>query len=251
MTLEHDLRGLAAGFPETPVLAPRVVAAAERASASRRRRRRVTLLALALVLLVPATALAVSGDLRDRVLETFGLRDVKITAVSRLPELGADVRRLELGARISLEKARRDLERDVSPPAVLGAPDGIFEEQLESGFDITFLYEPRTTAERIGVRRRVLVSVVRGKIEKTVIGKTVPSTTTRAGFDLDGTPALLLTGAPHMMVLFRAPDGVSDQTYTRLAGTTLLWQREATLIRIEGELPRARLVAIARSVAGA
>ena len=120
MTLEHDLRALADGFPETPALAPRVVAAAQRASAGRRRRRRVALLAFALLLLVPATALAVSGDLRDRVLETFGLRDVKITAVTRLPELGADVRRLELGPRISLEQARRDLGRDVSPPTVLG-----------------------------------------------------------------------------------------------------------------------------------
>ena len=52
-----------------------------------------------------------------------------------------------------------------------------------------------------------------------------------------------------MMVLFRAPDGSFDQTYTRLAGTTLLWQRDAVLIRVEGELPRARLIAIARSVA--
>ena len=251
MTLEHDLRALADGFPETPALAPRVVAAAQRASAGRRRRRRVALLAFALLLLVPATALAVSGDLRDRVLETFGLRDVKITAVTRLPELGADVRRLELGPRISLEQARRDLGRDVSPPTVLGRPDGIFEERLESGVDITFLYEPSTTAERIGVRRRVLVSVVRGTIEKTIIGKTVPSATRRTFVEIDGRPALLLTGAPHMMVLFRAPDGVFDQTYTRLAGTTLLWQRDDTLIRVEGEIPRARLIAIARSVAGA
>ena len=72
------------------------------------------MLALAVLLLVPATALAVSGDLRDRVLETFGLRDVKITAVTRLPELGADVRRLELGPRISLEKARSGLQVIVS-----------------------------------------------------------------------------------------------------------------------------------------
>ena len=65
---------------------------------------------------------------------------------------------------------------------------------------------------------------------------------------IDGEYALLLTGAPHMMVLFRAPGGGVDQTYTRLAGTTLLWQREAVLIRVEGELPRARLIAIARSL---
>ena len=38
------------------------------------------------------------------------------------------------------------------------------------------------------------------------------------------------------------------ETYTRLVGTTLLWQRGPLLIRIEGSLPRARLVAIARSI---
>ena len=249
MTLERDLRSLADGFPETPALAPRVLAQAQRASANRRRRRRVTLLAFAVFLLVPATALAVSGDLRDRVLETFGLRDVKITTVSRLPELGADVRRLQLGPRISLAKAREDLGVDVSPPTALGKPDGIFEDLLESGVDITFLYEPRTTDERIGVRRRVLVSVVRGTIDKTVIGKTVDATTKKTPLVIDGEFALLLTGAPHMMVLFRSPDGGYDQTYARLAGTTLLWQRENVLVRVEGELPRARLIAIARSVA--
>jgi hypothetical protein len=249
MTLERDLRALAEGFPEAPELAHRVLPAAQQASAKRGRRRRVALLAFALFLLVPATALAVSSDLRDRVLETFGLRDVTITAVSRLPELGADVRRLQLGPRISLAKARSDLKLAVSPPTALGAPDGIFEERLESGVDITFLYEPRTTDERIGVRRRVLVSVVRGTIEKTVIGKTIASATKATPLLIDGESALLLTGAPHMMVLFRAPGGSFDQTYTRLAGTTLLWQRKEVLIRVEGELPRARLIAIARSVA--
>ena len=114
--------------------------------------------------------------------------------------------------------------------------------------DVTFLYEPRTVAARIGVRRRVLVSVVRGTIEKTVLGKTVAPGDAGARSSIDGGPALLLTGAPHMMVLFRARRRV-DATYTRLAGTTLLWQRGDPLVRVEGDLPRARLVAIARSVA--
>ena len=109
MTLEHDLRALADGFPEPPALAPRVLVAAQRASANRRRRRRVALLAFAVALLVPATALAVSGDLRDRVLKAFGLRDVKITVVQRLPDLGPEARSLQLGPRVSLAQARRDL----------------------------------------------------------------------------------------------------------------------------------------------
>ncbi len=247
MTLERDLRALADGFPEAPELAPRVLAAVQRAGAQRRSRRRIAVLALALLLLVPATALAVSSDLRDRVLDSFGLRDVKVTQVTRLPELGPDARRLLLGPRISLARARRDLELAVGAPRALGAPDGIYEEQLRAGVDITFLYEPETVSSRIGVRKRVLVSVVRGTIEKTVLGKTIALATKATPFQLDGSPALLLTGAPHMMVLFRAQNTI-DQVFTRLAGTTLLWQRDAVLIRVEGSLSRAQLVAIARSV---
>jgi hypothetical protein len=224
-----------------------VLIAGQRASTRRRSRRRVAVLALALVLLVPATALAVSGDLRERVLRTFGLRDVTITEVTRLPELGPDARRLQLGPEVSLARARRDLAAPVSAPGVLGAPDGIYALPLDSGLEVTFLYEPETVAARIGVRRRVLVSVVRGTISKTVIGKTMAGATKATPLDLDGDPALLLTGAPHMMVVYGRSDGGFGQTYTRLAGTTLLWQRGGLLIRIEGSLSRSRLIDIARS----
>ena len=147
MTLERDLRALADGFPEPPAARP--ARARGRPAGARRRGAGAgasRLLALALFLLVPATALAVSRDLRDRVLETFGLRDVKVTRVTRLPAVGADVRRLELGPRISLAQARTELRLRVGPPTALGAPDGIFEERCESGVDVTFLYQPRTAA---------------------------------------------------------------------------------------------------------
>ncbi len=247
MTLEHDLRALAGNFPEAPQLAPRVLAAVGGATARRRRRRRIAVLALALFLLVPATALAVSGDLRDRVLDVFGLRDVKITAVQRLPEAGPEARQLQLGPRVSPARARRDLNLAVRPPSVLGAPDGIFEDRLRTGVEVTFLYQPATVAERIGVHERVLVSIVRGSIGKTILGKTVVGATKATTFEIDGGAALLLTGHTHLLVVIRAR-GRLDQVYTRLAGTTLLWQRPELLIRVEGNLPRARLVAIARSL---
>ena len=117
--------------------------------------------------------------------------------------------------------------------------------------DITFLYEPSTAAERIGVRRRVLVSVVRGTIDKTIIGKTVASATKRTlARDRRRPGAAPDRASAHDGALPRTGRRF-DQTYTRLAGTTLLWQRDDLLIRVEGDLPRARLIAIARSVAGA
>ncbi len=247
MTLERDLRALAAGLPEPPDLTPRVLAAVQSAAARRRRRRLVASAALAVLLLVPATALAVSSDLRDRVLETFGLRDVTVTRVRELPPLGPEARRLDLGTRVSLARARTSLQLRVDPPSVLGAPDAVFEALLESGVDVTFLYEPPTVGERLGVRERVLVSIVRGTFEKRFIGKTAGQATNVEQFAIDGGRALLLTGEPHIVIFFRRGAGV-DRVMTRLAGTTLLWQRRAMLVRIEGTLPRARLIAIARSL---
>ena len=200
----HDARARPArprrGFPEAPQLAPRVLAAVGGATARRRRRRRIAVLALALFLLVPATALAVSGDLRDRVLDAFGLRDVKITSVQRLPEAGPEARQLQLGPRVSPARARRDLNLAVRPPSVLGAPDGTFEDRLWTGVEVTFLYQPATVAERIGVHERVLVSIVRGSIGKTILGKTVVGATKATTFEIDGGAALLLTGHTHLLV---------------------------------------------------
>ena len=247
MTLERDLRILAQDFPETPELASGVLAAVGAASARRRRRRLVAVLAFALLLLVPATALAVSPDLRDRVLDAFGLRNVRIERVTHLPSVEADARELELGTRVSLQRAQAALGARIGPPAALGAPDGIFEDPLQGGVDVTFLYQPPTVAERLGPRQRVLVSAVRGTLDAQVLGKTLAQATRVQRLRIDGGQAVLVTGEPHIVVLFRRANAL-DTTYTRLAGTTLLWQRGDLLVRVEGDLPAARLIGIARSL---
>lgn len=246
MTLERDLRALADGFPEAPELAPRVAIAMQRASL-RRRRRRIAVLALALALLVPATALAVSPDLRNRVLETFGLRGVKVERVERLPAVSPEARRLQLGTRLSLQRARAALQLRVHPPSVLGTPTAIYQELLEAGVAVTFLYEPRTVSARIGVRKRVLVTMLRGTFDEQLLGKTLGFASSVEELEIDGGRALLLTGPAHLVLFYRRGAGIG-RTTTRLAGTTLLWQRRAMIVRIEGDLPRARLIAIARSL---
>ena len=145
MTLERDLRALAAGFPDPPALVPGVSAGIARAS-RRRRRRRVAVLALALFLLVPATVLAVSPDLRHRVLETFGLRNAKVEVVEQLPAVppaAPGVSSLQLGSLTTLQQARNDLRLRIDPPAALGRPDAIYSDQLKTGAEVSFLYEPR------------------------------------------------------------------------------------------------------------
>jgi hypothetical protein len=246
MTLERDLRALGAGLPDPPELAPRVRIAVQQASARRRRRRRIAVLALALALLVPATALAVSPDLRNRVLETFGLRGVKVERVEKLPAVGPDARRLQLGSRVSLQQAQRALQLRVHPPSALGTPDAIFAEHPPTGVSVSFLYEPRTVGARLGVRKRVLVSMLRGELDEQLLGKTVARATQVRHLRIAGGQALLITGVPHLVVFF-PHEGTFGQMRTRLAGPTLLWQRGALIVRVEGDLPGARLVAIART----
>ncbi|MDP9257340.1 MAG: hypothetical protein M3Q31_12380 [Actinomycetota bacterium] len=245
MTLERELRDLAAGLPDPPDITSRVLVAMRERSA-RRRRRRVVFLAIAVFLLAPATALAFSPDLRDRVLETFGLRSVTVERVKHIPTVSPAARSLQLGSRISLTQARSALQVRFHSPRALGAPDAIFEDDLQAGVDVTLLYEPGTVAARLGVHRRVLVSILRGTLDKQLIGKTIGTATTARQFRLDGGQALLLTGQPHIVVIFRHGSTI-ETTSTRLAGNTLLWQRRALLVRIEGNLREARLIAIARS----
>ena len=134
------------------------------------------MLALALFLLVPATVLAVSPDLRHRVLETFGLRNAKVEVVEQLPAVppaAPGVSSLQLGSLTTLQQARSDLRLRIDPPTALGRPDAIYEDQLKTGAEVTFLYEPRTVAARLGVRKRVLVSVLRGAFDPDFLGKMV------------------------------------------------------------------------------
>ena len=249
MTLERELRALGSGLPDPPALVPGVSAGIARAS-RRRRRRRVAALALALFLLVPATVLAVSPDLRHRVLETFGLRNAKVEVVEQLPPLPPappDVSGLELGSLTTLQQARNELHVRINPPTALGRPDAVYSDQLKTGAEVSLLYEPSTVAARIGVRTRVLVSVLRGAFNTDFLGKMVTKDTKVTRLKIGGDDALLISGGPLHLVFFQRA-GTFDETHGRLAGTTLLWQRRALLIRIEGELSGARLLAIARSL---
>ena len=144
--------------------------------------------------------------------------------------------------------ARRDLKLALRAPSALGAADGIFEERLDSGVDVTFLYEPRTVERRLGVRKRVIVSILRGKIEKTILGKTIPPSTKTIPLEIEGSAALLLTGYPHLLVMFRAPGGGSTRPTPGLSARPSCGSGAHCWYASRAACPRARLVAIARSI---
>ena len=204
MTLERDLRALAAGFPDPPALVPGVSAGIARAS-RRRRRRRVAVLALALFLLVlrprsrsrPTSVTACS--------RRSGCAMSKVEVVEQLPAVppaAPGVSSLQLGSLTTLQEARNELRLRIDPPTALGRPDAIYRDELKTGAEVTFLYEPRTVAARFGVRKRVLVSVLRGAFNPDFLGKMVTRQTKVTRLKIGSDDALLiLPGGPALRVL--------------------------------------------------
>lgn len=221
--LERELRALRVEWPETPDLAAAVLPRLEPRRANRRRRGRWVAAAVALLL----GGVAAVEPARSAVLELLGLKSVRIerrepTATPTATPAGSD---LGLGEPVA---------RSPYPaPAELGAPDAIFRD----GDFVTRVY---------GDPPEILVSQAPATVAP-YIQKSVGQGARLERLRIDGAPAYFISGAPHGVAI--EPEG-GDVRFDeqRLAGNTLLVEREGQLIRIEGELERARAVAIARSI---
>lgn len=243
--LERALRELRIDWPETPDIAGAVAARLEprtgTAHPSRPGRRPwLRRAALALVLLIGGVAAV--PDARSAVLEFLGLESVKIERREPAPTRSFG-QELDLGRAVTLAEARRRSGMSLAPPSVLGTPDGVFHGELPfDGGRVSFVYGSAG-------RPDVLVQLMRAQVTP-FIEKTAGAGTDVERLEVDGAPAFFLSGEPHGVVIGRR-DGndviVEDQ---RLAGSTLLVERDDVLIRIEGAISRERAVAIARSIGG-
>lgn len=222
--LERELRDLAAAiaFPDTPEIAANVRVALR--SAPRRARSRRTFVVLAVALAAVAAGLAAVPQARTSILHLFGIGEVKIEFVDRLPEVRP-------GASLHLGKAvaPADAPFPLLQPSLLGQPDGIYR----SGAAVTLLYGTR---ERV----RALVTEIAESGFTPAVGKKLAAAGTRVAFvAVKGSPgpALWITGEPHVV---RLPGGPP-----RLATNTLIWTRGRLTIRLEGAgtLQQARAIA--------
>jgi hypothetical protein len=230
-----------ADWPATPALADGVRAAIEaqpavggrpgpRAWWRSRGRSRRPLLAALLALLVGGAVVAAPGA-GSGLLERLGLRNATVTKVERLPATALG-RRLRLGERSTLAGARRIAGFDLRRPAALGPPREVY---VDAGV-VTFLYRARGGAP-------MLFTQVPGSTGPYV-QKFVTEDTRRVR--VDGVPGLLLRG-PHA-VFFDARGAATGVQEARLAKSTLMWERDGLLLRLEAEQPLGELLRIARSV---
>jgi hypothetical protein len=224
-------------WPPTPDLAGPVLA---RVAAEPRRRRAPALrlrlapvaAAVAAALLALAVALAASPAVRARLADWLGVGTVRIQRVERLPDIGPAAG-LGLGERTSLAAARRRTGLDVPVVRALGAPDAVYVQAGGSAVSLVYVARPGLPPSTNGIGALLSVLPAGGllPVQKLVAGG-VPITQVR----IRGARGYFI-GGEHV---FGPPQ--------RLAGRTLLWARDGVTYRLEGALPRATAVRLARSV---
>jgi hypothetical protein len=250
--LERALRlvGEDLAFPEAPDVTEAVLA---RLGPPTRRRlpgsRRVLVVALAALALALAAALAVPPA-RTAILDFFGLGGATVQRVETLPAVPRSTSRaLDLGRPVRLLDGRPDVELpEVLVSRTLGPPDAAYASAESYGTRLTLVYAPGDgVPESPYTGVGILVGQFVGEADEGLVDKLVAGGTRVGRVRVGPYPALWLEGGPHA-VLFHGDDEAVFADAGRLAGNTLLVERDDVLVRIEGELDRGRAIAIAESL---
>jgi hypothetical protein len=245
--VEHRLRRLGSTLRSelaTRDIAPAVVDTLrrERAAGTARSPRRVKRIAAMLTIGVVATTSTAWA------LKTL-LFDGGAVTVHRGPAPSSSVppvRGVRLGGRVSLERARARAGfvaphvswLDASPTAWV---DGAVPEQL------SLSYPPGGALPEVkGTGLGLLVQTFAGDGHE-VIRKYLTTSSNSARVRIDGTDAVFLSGGEHTL-FYLLPDGSYRSVLGRLVGNALILRHGALTVRIEAQLPLARLVEIARSL---
>jgi hypothetical protein len=218
------------GSALTAAVMTRVAALPETSTALRRipRPRRSLVLVVTAVLL----ALLVTPPVRAAVADWFGFAGVVVRHDSS-PRPSPAPPPPTAGTTMSLDQARRLVSFEVAVPADLGAPDGVEVSADHRVLSMTWT-RPATGTVRL--------DQFDGRLDYS-FAKSAPGVefTTVSG------ASALWFDRPHRVVLL-GPDGSRRRETARLGGQTLIWERGATTLRLEGDLGQQQAITIAESV---
>lgn len=189
--------------------------------------------AVAAALTAVVVALALTPPVRAAVAEWFGFGGVIVREdpgpgpTSAPPPPAA-------GSRLALEDAGALVGFDPMVPAELGRPDGVAVSDDRRVLSLSWRDAGETA---------VRLDEFDGRLAP-VFGKLAATT---AMVDVDGVTYLWFS-APHEVVVLDH-DGRERTETARLAGRTLIWERDGMTLRLEGEMSMDRAITIARSAA--
>jgi hypothetical protein len=270
LDLDRALTDLAASleFPPTPDLAAAVSARLDEAPATRPRPRprprprrwswpagwrRLAVAGLAAVLLAAAVLVASPGT-REAVARRLGLRGIGVElggppppTVTTAPGARLD---LGLGERVTLEEARRRVGFPVLVPGAGGLerPDAVFVSEADPAggrVDLVWGARPGLPASAF-TDAGLLITQFQGEPTPEFIKKVAGAGLVEF-VEVGGEPGYWFSGEPHFFT-YRDAAGNFREEQTRLAGNTLIWQRGALTLRLEGELSKEEAIRIAESM---
>jgi len=159
---------------------------------------------------------------------------------------------LGLGTLVTLEDAKARAGNPVVVPSdpLLGAPDEVYVRAVASSNQVSFLYKTRPgipLSPDAGVAA-IVSEFGGGTVDEQFFGKVLDRNTTLEKVVIDGEPGFWIQGTPHFFFYAVAGAAGSVQQETlRLAGNTLIWQRNGLLVRLEAQVDKATALRIAAS----
>jgi hypothetical protein len=213
----------------------------EPAHAGRLRRR----LAVAFVATAAIAATAAVPSARAAVTNFL---DVGVVRVHQEPAPGpvSPTADLQLGDRTTLDEARAQFPVVTPEAGGLRAPDEVWLTRVGGG-GVSLVYHPRPglpPAEHTGIG--LLVQEFAGD-GQTAVNKYVTNEARARAVTINGERGVFISGGDHT-IYYDAPNGAEVHEGGRLVGNALIFQRGPLTIRLEGDLPQERMVAIAASL---
>jgi hypothetical protein len=162
------------------------------------------------------------------------------------PDLGLA---LSLGERVTLAEARRSVSFPVLLPDLPGpdSPDEVFIDDDPSGGRVTAVYAPRPGLPRTNITGvGLLITQFRARVDEEFVVKEAGPGTRVERLSVGGAPGYWVEGDPHT-VLYIDENGNNFPDSLRLAGNTLLWERDGVTFRLEADISKAQALRIATS----
>jgi hypothetical protein len=240
-------------FPDPPDLVSAVRVEIARGPARRRllpdlRRAAYALTAMVallggLVVFSPAT--------REAIADFLGISGVELrTPVGPpSPDVTARAPDIGLGDQVSITAVRPFVVFHVRIPTLLGAPDRVYYDSFVPGGKVSLVYENVPGAPGLGDSDiGVVLSQFPGDLQEPFVEKTVRGGETKIdAVEVDGAPGFFIRGGPHEVV-YLTDEGIERVDTVRLAGNTLLWERDGVAYRLEADISRAAAVRIGESL---